>query len=204
MKTWLVRPLTIACLMAFLCAFSTAADPKKAPEKKDPPGVDAITTPMKAWFKKAAGKDGTMDKNDAARAFGFTRTYDAGPEITSPGTKPTTTSKEESENTETPSTAKQPTKGGDDKPDKKYANRPDYMFMFTVDKDKDGKVTEEEFDAWAHDYAVKYLQMVEAEKKAAEAELKKEQAAMRKHQQEAQRLRSGIHNFAGQIHRNGR
>jgi hypothetical protein len=162
---WFVRLILGFGLLALLGTTSDAAD---APKKKaaDPAGTEALMAEFRAWFKEHANKDdNTIGKLEAAKAFGYSRPYDAGPVVTAPGTKP----KEE----ETPASSSDGKTGdnvGKKTDNSAYKNRPDYQFIAKLDKNNDEKVSQDEFEAWAHDYVVKFLKDEEAAaKKAANA-----------------------------------
>jgi hypothetical protein len=138
-------------LVLFVSAFGllltgtdgSGADTKK---KKDPPGTETNMAVLRAWFAKYCNDNNEIGKVEAAKAFGYSRPYDAGTVLKTPMAKPKTDDSSSSSGT----TAPKP-----DKPDKStYANRPDFLFIAALDKDGDEKVSKEEFESWAHDYAV--------------------------------------------------
>lgn len=209
MKTWFVRPVLALCLLALLVTVSAAADNKKAPDKKkdtkDPPGTETLMASLRAWFKTHANKDNEMTKLEAAKAFGYSREYDAPPLVTAPGTKPAEKPKDDKpkDDSEKPSTGSSGGTGDGDqgKPALSYKNRPDYLFMMALDKNNDGKVTQDEFDTWAHDYAKKQMEIQEAELKALEAQKKKQANEAKKHQAQARALRNALRGFEHLLHK---
>jgi len=126
-------------------------DVPAAAKKKDPPGTETIMANMRAWFAKYCNDKNEIGKVEAAKAFGYSRPYDAGPMFKTPTGKP----KDDDKDKEGKDTSTSGTAAKSDKPDKStYANRPDFLFIAALDKDGDEKVSKEEFETWAHDYAV--------------------------------------------------
>ena len=172
------RLLSALCLSVLLGAIGVAADPPANNKKKtaDPAGTETYMAEFRAWFKEHANKDdNTIGKIEAAKAFGYSKPYDAQPTVTAPGTKPKeeTPKEEKKEETETPAISSAGKtgdnvgkSGGKTDLEKKYASRPDYQFIAKLDKNGDEKVSQDEFEAWAHDYIVSALKKIEAEEKA--------------------------------------
>jgi hypothetical protein len=154
-----------------------AADTKK---KKDPPGTETNMATLRAWFVKYCNDNNEIGKVEAAKAFGYSRPYDAGTLFKTPTGKPKTDDKDSTSGTAPKS----------DKPDKStYANRPDFLFIAALDKDGDEKVSKEEFESWAHDYAV---QLALSEQAGQGKQTKAQQAASKSFQQQQKGFGSQI------------
>jgi hypothetical protein len=139
--------LTAAGLLGLTGSESGAATPKK-----DPPGTEAILANLRAWFAKYCNDNKEIGKVEAAKAFGYSKPYDAGPILKTPTGKPKDEDKDKDSTSGSSGTSGTTSKS--DKPDKStYANRPDFLFISALDKDGDEKVSKDEFEAWAHDYA---------------------------------------------------
>jgi Ca2+-binding EF-hand superfamily protein len=157
-----------AFLGAALSAMPVMAD---NPPKPDPPGTGPYMTQLRAWFKAAdLDSDGYLDKAELAKVF---RGKDAKPFDFKQGddAKDKDASRGQSET--------------GDKPD--YSRYPDYIFLTQLDKDKDDKVSKDEFENWARDYAVQLKHLDEqikktlaAEQRLARAETKKEIEALQR------------------------
>jgi hypothetical protein len=142
----------------------------------DPPGTQVIEANLRSWFRQYANEDGDWDKLCVARAFGYRHEYDW-----TPGT--TTAKKDDKKDEEKKDDkAKEAEKDPDsqiNKPpstsgpalDSRYAKRRDFKFLAAVDKDGDGKITKDEFEEWAHDYAVELASQHDLANKAAAAKL---------------------------------
>lgn len=174
-----VRGLLGLCLVALFVPLAGAADPPKDAKKKaaanDPPGTETLMAEFRKWFKEHANKDdNTIGKIEAAKAFGYSRPYDAPPLATAPtGSKPAAKPKDDAEKPATTSTGGTGDGEQGKAPLSSYKNRPDYLFIVKLDKNNDEKVSQDEFETWAHDYVVAYLKEIEREKKAAEDAKKK-------------------------------
>src|SRR5438128_2207099 len=81
----LVIALAVLGLLIVLGTQAPAADTKA---KKDPPGTETIMANLRAWFAKHANKDHEIGKLEAAKAFGYSQPYDAGPIFKTPTGKP--------------------------------------------------------------------------------------------------------------------
>jgi Ca2+-binding EF-hand superfamily protein len=155
-------------LTALICATPVFADD---PPKADPPGTGAYMTQLRAWFKAAdLDNDGYLDKAELAKVF---RGSDAKPFDFKKGDD---------------AKDKDASRGANetgDKPD--YSKFPDYLFLTQLDKDKDDKVSKDEFENWARDYAVQLKHLDEqikkvlaAEQRLARADAKKEAEALQR------------------------
>jgi hypothetical protein len=175
-----LRPPFALALLAFMVMLAGVAD--SAAPKKDPPGTETIMANLRAWFAKYCNDNKEIGKVEAAKAFGYSRPYDVGPVLKTPTGKPKEDDKDkdkDSKDTGTSGTA--PKKS--DKPDKStYANRPDFLFIAGLDKDGDEKVSKEEFEAWAHDYAVQLALSEQASPN--QKQTKAQQAASKNFQQQ--------------------
>jgi hypothetical protein len=126
--------VSVAFLFALLADRTPAADP---------PGTQQVLDNLKKWFKDHANSDGVMTKTEAAKAFGYPKPYDA-------NAKKDAKKDDKEEKTDSKSA-----KTDDKDKDRLYGNRPDYLFMKNLDKNKDDQVDQKEFDTWAHEFAVK-------------------------------------------------
>jgi len=182
-KTWFVRPLVAAGLLILLATVSTAADAKKGDKKKDKesPAEAAVMAQLRAWFKSHASKDGVIGKLEAARAYGYTRPFDAAPGKDDKD--------DDSENSRPAP--------GDKRPP--FANRPDFQFIDALDKNKDGQISQAEFEVWARDYAERYADYLEAVENAAEAQQKKMQDALKRAQDRIRRFQQSQRGFEGRM-----
>jgi Ca2+-binding EF-hand superfamily protein len=178
---------------AALLAVPAAADNGNA---QDPKGTTQILEQLRSLFKAwDLNKDGYLDKEELAKAF---RGKDAKPYEEKPEDKD----------------AKKPAK--DNTGLSKY---PDYLFLKQADTDGDGKVSQDEFDTWAENYAIQLKQQMDAELRVLQAEarlqqkltaaelkqlqneLKKEQAALKQMQNQARgyekHLQQQMHHATG-------
>ena len=105
-----------------------AAQPKPAPRKEHVGAARDIQLQLRKWFDSAdANKDEYLDKAELARAI---RGADALPFDVGPADK----------------LSKKP--GAVD-----LSKYPDQVFLSRVDRDNDGKISRDEFELWAYDYA---------------------------------------------------
>jgi hypothetical protein len=146
--SWL-RALAVAGLLALAVTAVPAAG-----TKKDPPGTAPIMAQLRATFAAwDLNSDGYLDKEELAKAF---RGADAKPYDYKAASKTdktdTVTSKSSS------------------KPD--YSQYPDYEFLVALDTDKDEKISKDEFETWARDYAVQLKQQLDTLQRIAAAEQK--------------------------------
>ncbi|HEY1861096.1 MAG TPA: EF-hand domain-containing protein [Gemmataceae bacterium] len=156
-----------------LLAVAVVTTPLRAddPPKADPAGTGAYMTQLRAWFKATdLDSDGYLDKAELAKVF---RGANAKPFDCKEGddAKDKNASRGQNET--------------GDKPD--YSKYPDYIFLTQLDKDKDDKVSKDEFESWARDYAVQLKHLDEqikkvlaAEQRLARAETKKEMEAVQR------------------------
>jgi hypothetical protein len=171
-----------ACLAAIVSVMPVLADD---PPKPDPAGTGPYMSQLRAWFKAAdLDNDGYLDKAELAKVFrganakpfDFKNGDDAKDKDASRGAEETGT-----------------------KPD--YSKYPDYIFLTQLDKDKDDKVSKDEFENWARDYAVQLKHLDEqlrkvlaAEQRLARAETKKEIEALQRELKAEQNALNKINN----------
>ncbi len=146
-------------LPAFLLAAFTPALADNT-KKADPPGTGPYMTQLRAWFKAAdLDSDGYLDKAELAKAF------------RGPKAKPYDFKKDDDKDKDADKKDSVKDKGKDasqSKPD--YDDYPDYQFLKLVDTDKDEKVSKDEFETWAREYAVELKQLDDQAKKILAAE----------------------------------
>lgn len=171
--------LLLSAFVLLLAGMEGSAADTKAKATKDPPGTETIMASLRAWFAKHCNDSNEIGKAEAAKAFGYSRPYDAGPLLKTPTGKP----KDDDKDKNSTDTGTSTTAPKSDKPDKStYANRPDFLFIAAPDKDGDDKVSKEEFEAWAHDYAVQ-LALSEQASQPNQKFTKAQQAAAKAFQQ---------------------
>jgi hypothetical protein len=148
-RSWLCALAAAGLLPCLVTAVS--ADPKK-----DPPGTSAIMGQLRATFAAwDLNSDGYLDKEELAKAF---RGSDA---------KPYDYKKDDDKSKDGDSKG---TGGSTTKPD--YSKYPDYNFLVALDSNNDEKISKDEFESWARDYAVSLKQQLDSLKRIEEAELK--------------------------------
>ena len=161
------RPLCLlsaAALLLGAATLATAGPPVAQPQSPAPalevPGTGPLVKSMIAWFDKHdRNKDGFLDKEELAKAFRGPRAkvFDDSPKLTN-----TTTTRTVSAT----AAKKQPA----------YLNYADYQFLKQVDTNGDGRVSREEFQPWARNFAgqlkqsadVQTLQMMQQYQQAAQ------------------------------------
>ena len=161
----------LTLLVVFLVTLPTLAD--DPPKKPDPPGTGPYMTQLRAWFKAAdLDSDGYLDKAELAKAF---RGADAKPfDFKKDADKKDDVKEKDSSDSKKP-----------DKPD--YSNYPDYQFLKLVDKDLDEKVSKDEFETWAREYAVELKKQDDQLKKVLLAEQRLANATSKKEIQQLER-----------------
>jgi hypothetical protein len=96
-----------------------------------------------------------------------------------------------------------PTNGGaaqkTTKPD--YSKYPDYNFLMKLDKDGDERISKDEFDAWAHDYAGQLKHQADALKRIAHAEERLAKATKAADQRALQNEIKQEHNALNQLNK---
>src|SRR5713226_925521 len=162
-------------LAAFLSNPASADDP---PKKPDPPGTGPYMTQLRAWFKAAdLDSDGYLDKAELAKAF------------RGPKAKPYDFKKDDDKDKKDADKKDDVKDKGKDtshsKPD--YSDYPDYQFLKLVDKDNDEKVSKDEFESWARDYAVDLKKQDDQLKKVLQAEQRLANATSKKEIQQLER-----------------
>jgi Ca2+-binding EF-hand superfamily protein len=151
-----------ASLAALLAATARAADDTDdtgGSKKADPPGTALIMGQLRAVFAAwDLDKDGYLDKEELAKAF------------RGPNAKPfdykAPSKNDRDADTDKDSDTKKDTK----KPD--YSSFPDYQFLVQLDTDGDGKISRDEFESWARDYAVQLKKIADSQVLIAQAEAK--------------------------------
>ena len=148
-----------AGLIAFVAAVVWANPAFGDDKKPDPPGTGPYMVQLRAWFKAGdVDNDGYLDKAELAKIF---RGAKAKPYDFKEGDeKKQDDAKEKGKDTSQ-------SQGGD-KAD--YSKYPDYVFLQQLDTDKDEKISKDEFETWARDYALQLKHQDEQIKKVLAAE----------------------------------
>jgi hypothetical protein len=192
------RALLASGAIALLTYTASAADNPAPTTKPDPPGTALIMGALREWFANAdLDKDGFLDKEELAKVF-------RGPKAKPYDYKPDPADAKDADKPKDGDTkdGDKPKDSGsstDKKPD--YTKYPDYSFLVQLDKDADDRISREEYEDWARDYAVAIKQQMDAqqrvlqtqaklttpglskkETKQLEAELKKETTALNKYE----------------------
>lgn len=156
---WLAAAGLLPCLVT-----AVSADPKK-----DPPGTSAIMGQLRATFAAwDLDGDGYLDKAELAKAFrgSDAKPYDYKSESKD---KPKDGDKTDDDKSKD-SDASKGTSSSTTKPD--YTKYPDYNFLVALDSNNDEKISKDEFESWARDYAVSLKQQLDALKRIETAEQK--------------------------------
>jgi hypothetical protein len=149
-RSWLCALAAAGLLLCLVTAVS--ADPKK-----DPPGTSVIMGQLRATFAAwDLNGDGYLDKEELAKAF---RGSDA---------KPYDYKKDDDKTKDGDSS--KGTSGSTTKPD--YSKYADYNFLVALDSNSDERISKDEFESWARDYAVSLKQQLDALARIEAAELK--------------------------------
>jgi Ca2+-binding EF-hand superfamily protein len=168
-KSSVVFGLSLFVLVGLLGKSAAADDPAKP----DPPGTGPYMTQLRAWFKAAdLDSDGYLDKEELAKVF---RGSKAKPFDFKEGQD-----KEKKEGAQDKESSP-----SQSKPD--YSKYIDYLFLTHLDKDKDEKISKEEFESWARDYAVQLKHQDDQTKKTLKAEQRLANATTRNEIQAAER-----------------
>ncbi len=148
----------IPCLVT-----AAPADPKK-----DPPGTSAIMGQLRATFAAwDLDGDGYLDKSELAKAF---RGPDAKPYDYKPEKKSDKDADKKDDDKPKDGDTSKGASSSTTKPD--YTKYPDYNFLVALDSDNDERISKDEFDSWARDYAVSLKQQIDAAARIAAAEQK--------------------------------
>jgi hypothetical protein len=142
-------------LVGFLTRAAFADDPKKP----DPRGTGPYMAQLRAWFKAAdLDSDGFLDKAELAKVFRGknAKPYDYKKEDDKKDAEKKDEVKDKGKDT------------SESKPD--YDDYPDYQFLKLLDKNNDEKISKDEFESWARDYAVQLKQQDDQLKKVLAAE----------------------------------
>lgn len=173
-RALLTSGLVLAVAVLVCCSPDANAAPKKkpAPAKKtaapagDPPGTTIIMGNLRTWFKKYANAEGVWGKPQVARAFGYLHAYDWVP------ADQLAKEKEANAAASDPGSIKS---SGAEREKQRNSWRKDKKFMDALDLDGDETINRDEFEAWAHDYAVEKANQYQQQKNAVTAQ---QQAAM--------------------------
>jgi hypothetical protein len=152
----LVAAVLFSVSMADAQAPVNPKQPKVGAPMGDPPATQAILTNLRAWFKKYANENDEWDKECVARAFGYRHAYDWVPETSSASKKTDKdddAKKEEAKKEKDDKEDSMINKPAGPKLDSRYSKRRDFRFLAALDKDGDEKISREEFEEWALDYA---------------------------------------------------
>jgi Ca2+-binding EF-hand superfamily protein len=158
-----------ASLAALLTATAGAAadnDDAGGAKKPDPPGTALIMGQLRALFAAwDLDKDGYLDKEELAKAFRGPKAKPFDYKAPSKDAKDKDTDKDTSKDAKDKDTSKDAKK-----PD--YSAYPDYQFLVQLDTDGDEKISRDEFESWARDYAVQLKKIADTQTLIAQAEVK--------------------------------
>lgn len=169
-RIWLLGRGFACALTLLLCVLVGAQDTsesktkgKKEKEPADPPRTTLYMNQLRAAFAAwDRNKDDHVDKGELAIAF-----YGAGAKpFDDKETKGKKTDKDEGK----PASKKDETGSEKDRPGKTadYSKRADYQFLVQVDRDRDDRISRDEFMEWAREYAMQVRDQAEAQQKAAQ------------------------------------
>jgi hypothetical protein len=204
--SWLGLLAAIGLIPCLVTAAS--ADPKK-----DPPGTSAIMAQLRAVFAAwDLNGDGYLDKEELAKAFrgSDAKPYDYVPPKKSDGDADKTKDDDKPKDGDSKGASSSTTK-----PD--YSKYPDYNFLVALDGDNDERISKDEFESWARDYAVSLKQQIDAlaritaieqklaalqnatNKKEAAKEIKTIEKDLKKEQAAYQKMTKNAKNFEKQL-----
>jgi Ca2+-binding EF-hand superfamily protein len=136
---------------------------------EDPPRTGMYLNQLRSMFTACdKNKDDSLDKGELAVAFygAGTKPYDyAETKKKVEAEKKESEKKEDEETTTTTETKEKPKEKTKKAPD--YSSRGDYQFLTLVDKDKDGKISKDEFMEWAREYAIQLRDQADAQRELA-------------------------------------
>jgi len=199
--------LLVVVLTAAAAAAQDTSDPppKKGKEPADPPRTSLYMGQLRALFAAwDKNKDDYLDKEELAIA------------LRGPGSKPfdykasksksgSEGNKEDSKKDDEDPPKEDPKKKPEKAPD--YSMYPDYQLLTQLDKDRDDKISRDEFMEWARDYAIQLRDQAEAQKKLAEIQArynklpakskdrKSVEAQLKKQQREINQLQSKLKKY---------
>jgi hypothetical protein len=183
----------VLAAIAVVVAGSTVIGADSTPPTKDSPRTEVTMGMFRLWFAKTdTDGDGFLDKAELAKAFrgSNAKPYDYVPP--GKGDKDKNTAQGDETDPEKPDPAKDPKKSD-------YLKFPDYTFLIQLDQDMDGKISRDEFMAWARDVATQLRDQADAQQALVQAQLDLQKHANRPNSKAYKQAQAAVNQHQAQL-----